>query len=724
MTLAEATGALASFSNGRKEFIAASDAGSLFAIRFRDRAGEAIDLVSSQAAESEKTTVREEHSTKVRIRFRALGGYAVHAVVEIECPDGDPCTYWKLSIENETEHTIEWVDFPEVVVPNDLVATGGDARILWPVGEGVLIEDAALRDSTWLNYKPLGYPSKGWDGYFPCSAQTQFMAYYGASGGLYLGAHDEQSRIKMLEFRKTDAGIRLEHRMFAEAAGRGTFEIGYPLVIGVFEGDWHDAADMYREFYLHAAVEKPPRLFENADIPDWLTESPVVVTYPVRGQKDTGGMAPNPDYYPYTNALPHLARLSNAFGSKIMALLMQWEGTAPWAPPYVWPPYGDKADFERFVEALHKDGHLAGVYASGVAWTNESLLEPQYNRERQFEEERLAEAMCVGPDGKLLHSLICNGNIRWGHDICISTDFARHVVREEIVRIAESGCDYIQYFDQMHGGGPCFCYSKEHSHPPGPGSWMKEHMERMLGEIHEAVRATGRNVVLGCESAAAEPYMRHLMFNDVRFEINYFYGTPVPVYAYLYHEFVNNFMGNQNNSTTNIDLARSPLNLLQRTAYSFVAGDMMTVVLKEKGQIHWDWCLDWDVEAPEQEPTERLIRNLNRWRRKAGKKYLCFGRMLKPMTIDGTYSIPLVMKDGRRIDYPSLLTSRWLAPDVRVGQIVVNYTPEKQTFNVPELFGKRIRVVQDPESLEARELVCDAGIRFEIEPLSALLLEF
>ncbi|MDG0813791.1 DUF6259 domain-containing protein [Cohnella rhizosphaerae] len=115
--------------------------------------------------------------------------------------------------------------------------------------------------------------------------------------------------------------------------------MNFNMVLGVFHGDWHQAAELYRRWFEQGST--PPRIADNPELPAWYRESPVVVTYPVRGVKDTGSMDPN-EYFPYVNAIPHLERLSERFDSKVMALLMHWEGSAPWAPPYIWPPYGEK----------------------------------------------------------------------------------------------------------------------------------------------------------------------------------------------------------------------------------------------------------------------------------------------------------------------------------------------------------------------------------------------
>ena len=91
---------------------------------------------------------------------------------------------------------------------------------------------------------------------------------------------------------------------------------------------------------------------------------------------------------------------------RLIALLMHWEGTAPWAPPFVWPPYGGEEMFRGFADKLHQRGHMLGVYLSGIGWTQQSNVVPEYNKEAEFREKNLRDVMCLSPEQTLPHSKI------------------------------------------------------------------------------------------------------------------------------------------------------------------------------------------------------------------------------------------------------------------------------------------------------------------------------
>jgi len=457
-------GSLVSISNGKREFIKRTeDKSPLFTIRFRNEKGEHTDISSLMADGFSYRNHEGEGGKEIELSYSNFSIIELSVKVYIRLPDDEPFSYWKLSLENKSELYVDWIDFPAVTVPNDLVANGGKSRILWPGMEGCLVEDASFRDKSFVKYAPVEYPNKGWEGYYPGPCPVQMMAYYNDQGGLYLAAHDKEHNVKAIEFVPEQNGIKLEYKLFPGAV-TGAFKMSYEMVIGVFEGDWYNAADIYRNWVEKNEVIKYKKLYENDNLPQWIHDSPVIAIYPVRGEKDTGDMSFNKDYYPFTNALPHIKRLSLQFDSKIMALLMHWEGTAPWSPPYVWPPLGGEKKFEEFVEGLHKQGNLAGVYCSGLGWTNESGIIPEYSRREQFEKQNLIEVMCDSPKGDSPEALICQGPIRTGYDMCPANKFVQETAVSEVLKIAGSGCDYIQFFDQNLGGASYFCYSKKHGH--------------------------------------------------------------------------------------------------------------------------------------------------------------------------------------------------------------------------------------------------------------------
>jgi hypothetical protein len=297
--------------------------------------------------------------------------------------------------------------------------------------------------------------------------------------------------------------------------------------------------------------------------------------------------------------------------------------------------------------------------------------------------------MKKAPDGGFSTTNVCATSTpgrgqRFGYDMCPTCNFVTDVVVDQVSQMVEKGnVDYIQYFDQNLGGSCYGCYDTSHGHGYGPGKWQSDAMSDLYEALMPVLKSGKRKPLLGCEAAAAEPFIPYLLFNDNRATINFGYGTPVPAYQYVNHEYLNGFMGNQNSFEQMVDMEKSPLNMLQRLALAFVSGDMFTVILRGNGDMIESWNSNWDAKIPDQEQMKTLIKNLNDWRKKGGLDYLVTGRMIKPLSFEGSTNIPMIAKpSGLSINIPSVFTSNWQSQNGRNAQFFVNYLPEEKEITI------------------------------------------
>ncbi|MBE7062376.1 MAG: hypothetical protein E7390_01110 [Ruminococcaceae bacterium] len=648
------------------------------------------------------------------VLYTGIGNCAFDAEIKLWQDKKDGMLHRTMSFDNRTEKPVEWVEFGSVAIPLDLKYNGGESVVYTSFTEGGLIEDITLREKYMgTKYCDISYMHRGMGGLYPGTGHMQFMAYYSEKGGIYFAAHDENYHLKKLEVRRLEKGLCLEHRVMPGGV-LGKWEMGYDIVIGGFYGDWYDAADLYRSWFENSAL-RPVPLKENKALPAWMDDSPVIIIYPVRGRKDTEDMTPN-CYYPFEEGVKYVNRISEKLGCCVMALMMHWEGTAPWAPPFVWPPYGGEEGFKKAVRMLHEKGNLAGVYCSGIGWTTESYLEPGYNAEKAYEAYEMENCVCRSPKEEKLETGSLEG-IRRGYSVCPAHDTVSDIVAEEVGKIAESGCDYCQFFDQNWGGNTKFCYSGKHGHPRAPGKWMTEGMLNIQKKANGRIREAGSEMLLGTESAAAEPFIGQLPFNDLRFIKWYYYGIPVPAYSYITHEYANNFAGNFCGAAHSLDIRANPSNLAFTLGYAFAAGNMLSVVLASAGQMHWAWCVDEKEDGvPEnQEELWQFVAHLNAWRCGNGKPFLRFGRMEKPEKIGGIGTYRLLRKDGTYAEFTELLYTKWSFEDDSA-QFVVNFHDTEKSFYIE----KDVWILDAPDK---SGYMVKAKEKIYIKPFSAVMLK-
>jgi len=693
LELSNSNGEILSFKNAKgREFILSEKCGELFALLMINDKNESVVLSGNN---TENGVTFSTENDQMVLSYSKVCGYDINVKVFIRHPENEPFVYWKIQVNNHSGLHLDKIDFPKVIVPNDLVATGGTGRIFTSMMEGLVVEDASIRES----FSPILYTdgvATGWGGKYPGACATQFSAYYCDMGGLYLAAHDKYCNPKIIEYYKENGGIKLEFKLYPGMDDTSNFMLEFEMVLGVFDGDWYDAADIYRKFIEESDIIQLPKLKNNKNIPEWLKADPIIVCYPVRGEIDSEiDETKIEEYFPYTKATPYMKELQNSLDSAVMPLLMHWEGTAPWAPPYVWPPYGDVENFHQYIKELHDSGNFVGVYCSGISWTDQSLLVPSYNKKKEFEEENWQSALLVGPDQTTDYTWKM---IRQSYELCPACQKTKDVAINEFEKII-AGCDvdYVQFFDQNLGGGTYACYGRNHGHCFGPGKWKNEEMLKIAEGMHSILRKYDKEdkVLIGCEGNAAEPFVNHFIFNDSRHNINYWSGNPVSAYNYIFHEYVCNFMGNQNTSSWTTDFGKNPENIYYRYAHSFVQGDILTVVLKNKGQIHWDWCTPWDAPEIDQKAIRSYIGGLNSWRKNVGKEALLYGRMVKPFAYDcGLYEEDII--NGGKHTYKSVEAACYLLDNGRKQQVFVNFLPYEQKIKVYLDKDVKATLIEDP----------------------------
>lgn len=84
--------------------------------------------------------------------------------------------------------------------------------------------------------------------------------------------HDPKGDTKTLEsyITENNGAFRLSYTPPGSSEGNMLYETVFPITIKPFEGDWYDAANIYREWALpNADWTKKGRLAERTNIPQW-----------------------------------------------------------------------------------------------------------------------------------------------------------------------------------------------------------------------------------------------------------------------------------------------------------------------------------------------------------------------------------------------------------------------------------------------------------------------
>ncbi len=333
-----------------------------------------------------------------------------------------------------------------------------------------------------LNANPLGkafiFPFT--ETMYPGGCTMQFGAYYDRNTALYFAAEDPLASLKQFTFAPRPAQGRVEYsiRWPVPGVGKGgnDFTLSGKAVLQFFDGDWFDAARIYRQWVsAHSRwwpwLKEAPQSLR--DVMVWVGDHrPVQERVPsVRQFAEELGLPVGNQSYdwhdnPFDNDLPHHLPPRNGFLAGWRAKQERGVRIMPYTNLRLW----DTRDQGTNDFAFTRHGRPAAVKREGGG-----LVYEGYGSTESDGSPVVFAAMCPAAPG-------------W-----------REKVRETVFGLVdEYGVDGI-YFDTLYAQ-PYLCYDPSHGHPLGGGHWYTvDGVGKVLSEIRRELKARNREIFFAGE---------------------------------------------------------------------------------------------------------------------------------------------------------------------------------------------------------------------------------
>ena len=725
------TGQLISFRSKAapdQEFMETSKDDPVFVIQYLDEAGRFRQIASTQAQQVQVASSPSPEGSggaTLCATFRQLAGLDLHATVTVRASGGDRFSRWRIAVENGAGLRITDVAFPVVVIRYALGGETASEALLWPFAAGRLLK--APKPQQLEPDSPHAWqmrPENGDNVHYPGLTMAQFLAYYNDRAGILISCQDASGKVKQIKPVHHEPGLRLGIAHVGDWPREGTRELEYDVVLGSFGGDWTAAADLYRDWSLQQPWAQKP-LHARDDVPDWLLDSPPHIILRIQGELDIGPALPNEAFLPYAKMIPMLDALSERIDAPLVPVIMSWERPGPWIYPDCFPPAGGADALKEFTALARQRGWRVGSFCNGTRWVVGHHWSG-YDGQDYFEAQNGAQSVCRTHEGDMWEEK-WDATWRPSYACCLGVPMTHEIGLDFIQTLTDLGLDWIQFLDQNVGCCTLPCFASDHGHPPEPGAWMTTAMEEFVQSCAKVGESTlkesdgERQMIFSVEATVNEYFLQDFQLTDVRVVPPGHKPSAgfVPLYHYLYHEFIVIQGG--------FGMGPEPYHMPIRNAYNLVVGEIPGGVMIGDGSLlNYDtmnWA-PWDPTVGDNEASLEMLRCTAALRRGPAKDFLVYGRMMPPARVEGIRTMRW-QRAGTDHQIPAVFHAAWQAPDGRLGLVLANWTEEAQeTTIVDSRLGKEARVcISAEEASDAQYIVAGGGLEIVLPPLSCALVE-
>jgi hypothetical protein len=648
--------------------------------------------------------------------------YDVAVKVCINLPSGSNLSYWYIDIDNKENVIIEKVIFPLIVGVSQISDEQGGDYLVVPSWSGILCKNPSI------NFKP----GRGiGEVYYPSGPlNMQFIAYYTsvANSGLYLADHDpEGTFVKSFTVANSeDKWLWIRNVHIPEFSPRIKMRLPYPVVIGIFEGDWWDAAQLYRSWALKQKWVAQGRIADRNDVSEWLKKSgisaDVFTRFWERHSFRWNG--------PFAN-VPKIAKAMTKYYE--VPYFLWWRGWEKYgfgiAPPDYLPPTEGWESFARAITEAHSYGGRIVVLpvTSHFSFNATGWQEAIVHAPKKRSGEPYVSAWTIYNNSGLL--------TRQAAFLMSPGEYWADIVSRVVLQLVSYGVDAVQLDGNPFQ--PSLDYSGSEGHVGG-GTWWAESYGRMFSNIRHAIKLVNPESAL-CAEWFAEPYIPFIdaANEEVNTGLNPIgilgdgcydntLNSYIPLWHAVYHEFQLLY------STITLIDGRDMRYYLRGLAISLVWGEIPMVDMDPQGTGPPDHLNLYDIGML------GYSRRIAQARATYAYPYLVEGRMLRlprlsgipMMMIPAVYHIPYTGDDVPSFEWPSVVGSTWQAPDGSIGVVLTNIS--EKLLNVllsladliPTDRSKYLAytVRNGDFTLLSSELELHGSLNITLEPLDVYLL--
>ena len=297
---------------------------------------------------------------------------------------------------------------------------------------------------------------------FGCMAYFPMMTAFLKDGaGLYVAAHDSQSRIKRLEIEKDNTVSFVTPVENAGLPGKAAEGPRFEVTVAAIGGDWWQAAKLYRAWALTAPWTAKGRIIDRTDYPRHIAEIPLWL---------------NTHAYP-DEVSNTMARAKAVFPNHDVGIhwhLWQHSGHDVNYPEY----FPEQPGTRECLAYCRSIGAEAMPYTNGRLWSTNLVSFPLVSHLAMAREDGKPY---VEQYGKLTPPMspMCPWTAEWDS---VLNDFSG--------RILDLGAGSL-FLDQIGACAGQACYSHAHGHPVGGGTWYFDGYQALLAKTHGRYAAKG-----------------------------------------------------------------------------------------------------------------------------------------------------------------------------------------------------------------------------------------